>query len=165
MFCNSCGTPVQSNDFLCPGCGAPQGPRRAVIYPKDKIEGWLFFFCLWAAVINPVGILLLLRTVHTPLFLFLNVSLLALGILAGAQVWRRSPQALRYVALLLGGFVIIGAYFGVRFVVIGVTRSNLKDAAWELAIFQSLRLMALALAWWLYFRKSERVKAVFGRNL
>ena len=168
MFCNSCGSAVSPTDFVCPNCGAAQTAKKPVIYPADKIEGWLLFFCVYAAIITPIGWKAVVENMawrKAPVLTLVDFAIVFAGVVAGIAVWTRSKKALWYVRIyLLSAIVLLVGYlpylFGMR-ALAGLTTAD----RYPFVFVQMLRPVIIALVWWLYFRRSERVRAVFGRNL
>ena len=86
-------------------------------------------------------------------------GIMVTSFLVGLFVWMEDPRAipiLRTYFLVLGGF----ALFNLAFLAgAGFERATISE------ILAYLRMLIFAGLWTLYFLKSARVRATFGRNL
>ena len=81
----------------------------------------------------------------------------AFGIVVGIFVWNVRPVA----------FTLLWFYFGLvgAFAVLGIIGSALDAEEGAKGLVVSIRSLGYVFVWFLYFRRSERVRATFGRNL
>ena len=116
----------------------------------QTVGGWLLFYCVCAVIIQPIWMLVAL--LEYPIWLFLFV--LPLGILqtgAGLLLWKRNPKGLRWSRW---GFLYT---FGCALLLLLLSLGKAIPAV----VMGSLPTVL----WWTYFRRSQRVKAVFGHNM
>jgi hypothetical protein len=112
------------------------------------IGGWLLLFCIQNTILAALdGILLLFRS-WVGIGDLLIACITAFAVFTGVSVWRVRPYALRVVETYL---IFVFGWTG-----------------WQLLYHQTgeqyFTIIGVVL-WWLYFKKSKRVKATFGRNL
>lgn len=88
----------------------------------------------------------------------LEFSRAAFGMIVGVFVWNKRPVA----------FTLLWIYFGIvaAFAVLGLigTVTTAEQGA-DRGLMLSIRSLVYGFVWFLYFRRSERVRATFGRNL
>jgi hypothetical protein len=123
------------------------------------VGGWLGFRIVELLVITPIWAIIIYPSSH-PLWQFVLVGLSALGMTSGLLLLLQTPIALRFVAVHLAAcFVdVVWIIYYDLFVV---------KPAKHLGIALGITLFSLAMysIWFLYFRKSVRVRNTFGRNL
>jgi hypothetical protein len=120
----------------------------------QRIGGWLLFYCVCAVVFLPIWMLVALP--QGPLWVAL--LLLPSGVIqvgSGLLLWRRNPSGLRWVRC---GLLYLLAVFLLSFL---LSLASLNPQAILYCVVGSLP----SIVWWKYFRKSQRVHAVFGRNM
>ncbi len=129
--------------------------RASVEYPElVGVGGWLWLFC-FLVTIHPLATIL--ETIIRP-WTYWNVPLLcysAVSALTGYSVWRMTPRALLFTRLFLITWFCLGALALINDVVAGTLSDRGRD----------FEFMIEAVVWFLYFRKSKRVKATFGRSI
>jgi hypothetical protein len=186
MFCARCGQQIPDASEICPLCGRdaniklaiPSGAAReaaatavasapsetTALHPIRKelqgVGGWLLLFCIGLVVLNPLLILVrVINAANTDVRgMVLEFSLAAFGIVVGIFLWNA-----RLVA-----FTLLWIYFGVvaAFALLGIIAFAVSPAPVESQnLVFSIRPLIYVFMWFLYFRTSERVRAIFGRNL
>jgi hypothetical protein len=185
MFCARCGEQLPEASEICPLCGqeanvkllsvstqAPVAPAPALdpssagfVLPIRRdlqgVGGWLLFFCIGLVILGPVWLLSQVSTPGSDLAgIVLALARTAFGLVVGIFVWN-----VRQVA-----FTLLWIYFGVIVVysllgILGsITLAN-EGQSEPLAVAYSIRSIVYVVIWFFYFRKSQRVRATFGRNL
>jgi ATP-dependent DNA helicase PIF1 len=120
---------------------------------SPKIGGWLLLYCFIACFVLPIWTLGLLLTAPLWLWLlFLPHSLLSGG--AGILLWRRSPKGLHWARLSFLYLFTLTLGFVLLLISVGVGQAV---SAFSAAVPSIL--------WWIYFRKSGRVRAVYGQSM
>ncbi|HET9365428.1 MAG TPA: DUF2569 family protein [Candidatus Angelobacter sp.] len=195
MFCARCGQQIPDASEICPLCGreatlkldpppampapamsaatpaatvAPgqiQWPAEpAVIGPPMRrpdlkgVGGWLLFFCISLTLFAPVLMLVRVWSGGFELEGMIDLALTAFGVLVGIMVWNVHPRA----------FVLLWVYFGLMalLLVLGIAGSFVASEEQNPnEIMQLFRALISIIIWFLYFKKSDRVQATFGRNL
>jgi hypothetical protein len=184
MFCGRCGEQIAEGSEVCPLCGrpanielqavaaaqaaAPVASSEPVSVPSfstahnnlQGIGGWLLFFCISLVLLSPLANLA--RIVSLPSGnssgAALDLSLAVFGIVVGITIWNVRPIA----------FTLLWVYFGVVvfMALLGLLGSIVsKGEAQASAVTVSIRSLFYVCIWFFYFRRSERVRATFGRNL
>jgi len=190
MFCARCGQQVPNATEICPLCGREASlrlvPQLAPDIPwvskaslpistlspgPSGVRGWLLFYCLGLTLLGPAYILILLyfvsrfstvsyRLVTTHYFMdFLRVLF---GLVVGIFLWMRRPGSL---VLLKGYFIYIAAVTAL-FTLEAVSammrsRSSIASSRFTSILFST----GITLLWFLYFRRSVRVRNTYGANL
>jgi hypothetical protein len=185
MFCARCGQQIPDVSEICPLCGrdasvklaAPSGvapeaaaavalapsettPLRPIRKDLQGVGGWLLLFCIGLVVLSPlVTLALVINAPNTDaLAMALEFVRAALGVVVGILLWNIRPVA----------FTLLWIYFGIiaLFSVLGIVGfvMNAEQTAPQ-DLIVSIRALIYVLAWFWYFKKSERVRATFGRNL
>lgn len=123
-----------------------------------EVGGWLMFFCILLVVIVPIGVMVIAWSGEFGIDVIFNIAWAAFGVLVGAMLWNVHPRA----------FVLLWIYFGMTALIIVLAVVNIATAESVAAVHDVVlvfRSVIYCLAWFLYFKRSERVKATFGRNL
>ena len=123
-----------------------------------EVGGWLMFFCILLVVIVPIGVMVITWSGEFGIDVIFNIAWAAFGALVGAMLWNVHPRA----------FVLLWIYFGMTALIIVLAVVNIATAESVTAVHDVVlvfRSVIYCLAWFLYFKRSERVKATFGRNL
>jgi len=127
----------------------------------NGIGGWLLFFCVITTIVSPVLVVDHWKTTPLPLNV-LRACTTVLWFLAGVQLWRRAHHALDTVKTMFYAYAGLGALF------LGIdlwlwATGQYHSAGWVQGMgFRGLRMMVWAAAWFLYFKRSKRVKVTFG---
>jgi hypothetical protein len=119
----------------------------------SEVGGWLLLFCFIYTILTPAGALL--EIISDPQSSAPIVFLAVLSFVTGISVWRRASRALQLTKLMLVVFFGVGLLG----LVLGIISAS-NDADWV-----EIDLMAEAVIWFLYFKRSKRVRATFGRSL
>ena len=135
-----------------------EGPAAPIRRPDLKgVGGWLLFFCVSLTVLAPVLVLSRVVTDFSQSNI-IDLVLVAFGILVGGLVWNVHRSA----------FVLLWIYFGANtllstLAIVGYALT--AEQGREMEIIQLVRGLVSTVIWFLYFKKSDRVQATFGRNL
>jgi hypothetical protein len=122
------------------------------------VGGWLLFFCVSLTVLAPVLVLSRGEITDFSQTSIIDLALVAFGILVGGFVWNVHRSS----------FVLLWIYFGANslllvLAIVGYAVSEEQGQPQE--IIQLVRGLVSTVIWFLYFKKSNRVQATFGRNL
>lgn len=185
MFCARCGQQIPDASETCPLCGrettiklepqpsvaqanagtalAQPQPVTPSISPHHRglqgVGGWLLFFCIALIILGPLVTFVQVMNLPNvdPLAMGLEFARAAFGIAVGIFLWNVRPVAFTLLWIYFG-FVALMAVLGIiGFAVLEQKRPE------DLTV--SVRALIYVTIWFLYFRKSERVRATFGRNL
>ena len=188
MFCARCGEHIPDSSVTCPLCGREAslhvdqqaaGPAAAAAPAPEKIQrpdepqtislparqpglkgvdGWLLVFCILLILVNPLAVFLLAWSTG-----FGEESLFYLvwaiyGFVVGVMLWSVHRAI----------FVLLWIYFGITLLIdglaiVGMATSEEKASGSEITL--TLRGLIYTVVWFLYFKKSDRVQATFGKNL
>lgn len=184
MFCARCGQQIPEASVTCPLCGqettlklepvpapAPAkagAPYDFVTIPQNLgpsgVGGWLFFFCISVTIFGSLVLIGQFLTLHFQNRLAeLEAIRLLYGAIVGVFLWIERP-----IAILL-----LRIYFGLLAVSYLLAFLNLTSIAlarhttpFQIPQFYSVLIAAgFSFLWFLYFRKSERVRNTYGRNI
>ena len=186
MFCARCGQQIPDASEICPLCGrdaniqlaAPSGvasdaaapavasalaetpPSRPIRRDLQGVGGWLLFFCIGMVVLSPLVtfVQVINGANNEVLVMLLEFPRVTIGVVAGIFLWNVRPVA----------FTLLWIYFGIvtMFAVLGIIGFAAKpDPANPQDLLLTVRSLIYVFVWFLYFRRSERVRATFGRNL
>ena len=120
----------------------------------DTVGGWLLFYCVSAVIVLPLWLVVALP--QYPLWvalLFLPPSVLYVG--SGLLLWRRNPNGLRWVRWSLLYL------FAVALMLLLLALVSVNSQVIPGLVVGSIP----SILWWKYFRKSQRVHAIFGHNM
>jgi len=186
MFCARCGQQIPDASELCPLCGreatlalVPQPapavsslpqfpyPSLPIVHGPKGVEGWLLFYCISLTVLGPALLSLSyyfairLRGINPEISL--GIARVLYGMVVGIFLWMRHLAAL---ALLRIYFIAVAA--ATLFLMLEAVSLSLRIHS---SIFLSSRFSSLmtsagiTLLWFLYFRRSVRVRNTYGANL
>lgn len=143
------------------------------------VKGWLLLLCVSMAILTPITGFVSLTTVTDALkphfdedpALFklvlisgiCNICLLVFSMYAGVSLWRIAPTAVRSAKRY---FIVLFHYsfFSIFFPqLVGLSEKTLTDVYKTSPIF-NFTVMLEAFLWYLYLRKSKRVKATYGED-
>jgi hypothetical protein len=137
----------------------PNSGSTSPLSPKPKqIGGWLMFFCILLTVIIPLVVLAMAWSGDTGMEFLFNIGWAAFGALIGFMIWSVQQRV----------FLLLWIYFGMTALLIALAVFNLASAEERVPIRDSILVFRSAIysvAWFLYFKRSARVKETFGRNL
>jgi hypothetical protein len=139
---------------------APAPVFTASVGGRQRVGGWLLFFCITTAILTPlgnVGALVRMASIGSPLT-FYYFGLVAFSLVVGIAVWLVSPSAIPLVRAYL---IALAMWELFRISYIVFTTGSSMDAPMVLRI----RTLVWVVLWAAYFQKSQRVRATFGRNL
>jgi hypothetical protein len=187
MYCCACGKPFNQNDQFCAGCGnkfessqrvsyvsayraagAPAvnvqpvvGQPPQVLTPElmklNGVDGWLAWFCGILILLQPIRFLGAAAKATDTLTIVLELMLAALSITTGIIIAKRKQAAFLWLKWYFG--IIVGLS------VVGFLGSLGDSQQTGAAIIEFVGGALPVIIWALYFRKSKRVLATFGRNL
>lgn len=184
MFCARCGEQIPNVTEICPLCGREASLRLIPLPPTDfplasktvhplsvasqepnGIGGWLLFYCLTLTLLSPAYLLLYFSMMPyrvTSIYSLVGILRGFLGIVVGIFLWTRRPVAL---FLLKGYFIYIAA--GLLLSALEIVRAMMRTKSLVFAGsgFAVLVSTGITILWFLYFRRSARVKNTYGANL
>ncbi|MFL6314061.1 MAG: DUF2569 family protein [Terriglobales bacterium] len=116
------------------------------------------FFCILLIVIDPLFVMLITWSAEPGPDIASYIVWAGLGILVGIMIWN----------LYRHSFVWLWIYFGVTALLLVVRIADLafvesNQNFHEITLI--FRSAIYSIAWFLYFKRSDRVKTTFGRNL
>jgi hypothetical protein len=189
MFCARCGQQIPDASEICPLCGrettlkvdpppAMPGPAAAAVapgqlrWPDDPaaitpparrpdlkgVGGWLLFFCIALTFLAPLVMVVSVWGSGFELEGMIDLALAGFGVVVGIMVWKVHPRA----------FLLLWIYFGstALLLVLGIAGSFISSEEQDpKETIQLFRALISTIIWFLYFKKSDRVQATFGRNL
>jgi len=118
----------------------------------------LLVFCILLTVVAPFAVLIWAWSSQFEPESIVNIVWAAFGVVVGMMVWNVHRSA----------FVLLWIYFGATLLVFALAIVGLAQADEAvdprdgILLFRSL---IYTVAWFIYFKKSDRVQATFGRNL
>jgi hypothetical protein len=145
------------------------------------VGGWLAFFCVGLTILSPlfvIGSMVASWSQSEPAFVsypsiktvllwenFGSIVLLIYGFVVGCMIWSGHPRG-RNIArqfLLIRLFGFIGMEVVALLMMIGLPSEIVAAGAGGVvsAVFQAA---VYFLVWWLYFKKSKRVKNTYGEE-
>jgi Protein of unknown function (DUF2569) len=122
------------------------------------VGGWLLFFCISLTVLAPLLMFIRVWGSGFELESIVDLVLAAFGVLVGIMIWNVSARA----------FMLLWIYFGMTaaLLVLGIVGAFLAPEGQNPKVtIQLVRALISTIIWFLYFKKSDRVQATFGRNL
>ena len=184
VFCARCGEQIPDASETCPLCGreaalriepAPAPPPVQTQYATPEfsivgsgvhgVGGWLLFFCINVTVLSPLIVLGQMagqRSGPNPYNLIDAVRVLY-GVVVGIFLWMQ-----RRIAIQLVKFYFIAVLATIVIVHSGVLFCVAQDQEPFLlgrGIGSIMPSVIYCVLWFLYFRKSERVRNTYGANL
>jgi hypothetical protein len=143
------------------------------------VRGWLLFLCLSMAILSPMTGLVSLMAVTNGLKPYFdqdpalfnlvliegicNICLFVYSMYAGFSLWRVAPNAVtstkRYLVVLFHY-----SFFSIFFPqLVGLSEKTLAEIYKANPIY-NVMVMLEAFVWYLYMRRSKRVKATYGED-
>ncbi|HKD79678.1 MAG TPA: DUF2569 family protein [Candidatus Angelobacter sp.] len=188
MFCARCGQQIPDAIEICPLCGREAtlkiDPSRAAPAPATAaapgqiqwpdepatigppvrrpdlkgVGGWLLFFCISLTFLSPLFMAIRAWGGGFGVANTIDFVVAGFGVLVGIMLWNVNPRA----------FLLLWIYFGLLalFFVLALAGSFVGSEEQnpnEIVIL--FRGLVYIIVWFLYFKKSDRVQATFGRNL
>jgi len=130
-------------------------------YPNlNGVGGWLLWFCIVTTVISPAMVLVSTLS-HPSGYSLIDICLAAFSVFTGVSLWRARPRALRFTKILL----IIQFCIGALLLIGELINSTGDSSASSAADPSGMRMLVGSLIWFLYFKKSKRVRVVYGRSI
>lgn len=125
---------------------------------RKEVGGWLMFFCILLIVIAPLVVMLMVWSGESDPDNASYILWAAYGLVVGIMIWN----------LYRHSFVLLWIYFGITALLIAVRVADFivlvpNRNFHEITLI--FRRTIYWVAWFLYFKRSDRVKTTFGRNL
>jgi hypothetical protein len=181
MFCARCGQQIPDASEICQVCGReatliPSSPPFVTTQPfsnspalnftpaatplskQKEVGGWLMFFCILLTLVNPIYVLVMAWSGDYGIEFLFNIVWAAFGALVGRMVWGVQQRV----------FPLLWIYFGITALRIALAVANFISAEERVPVQEFIlvfRSAIYSIAWFLYFKRSDRVKETFGRNL
>ena len=178
--CHKCGETrrgrvVTSEEESQPA--APVTTSTATASPGlNGVGGWLVFFCVQLTILAPLFTLAMMSVSWEqvkPAFAefpglktaivwesFGSVALIIYGFIVGCMIWNGNPNgrdiAKRFLLIRLVGFIAF------EFITLLLIPAALTMAALGGVIVAGFPQVVVTLAWWFYFKESERVRNTYG---
>ena len=185
MFCARCGEQIPDASEICPLCGQQTtlkldpvpAPAPAELHPPyafvtipqnlglSGIGGWLLLYCIGLSILTPLlGLAELSVLLHFRNYEYsLEILRVLYGTVVGVFLWMKRPIALFLLRIY---FIVIAAsllLFLLRVVALALrTHTSIALAR---GFTQVLVQTGFSILWFVYFRKSERVRNTYGANL
>ena len=156
-------------------------PKSPVTSVPQGVGGWLVFFCICLTIFGPLYSLgqMALSWEQAPVIFarfpsfktvmyvetFGVVLILLYGFIVGCKIWGGNPDgerlAKQYLKIRLFGFIGVEAI--VILLMLKLPSQMVRAVAIEI-IGVLFREGVFFLLWWLYFKKSKRVRSTYGSN-
>ena len=131
-----------------------------LLYPElVGVRGWLLFFCVIMTILTPIGYMATLRTLAPTGWNLFNSVIVLFALIVGVSVWLVSPHAL---TLVKAYFIGIAAWEILQIVNVLIVYPH---RGLDMTMVLRIRTLIWITIWGMYFLKSKRVRATFGRNL
>jgi hypothetical protein len=188
LFCARCGQQIPAASETCPLCGqettlklepapsAPDVPYPFVTIPQtiqlSGVGGWLLLYCIGMAILVPL--LISIQLFSWTYFLHANVRLLNKAFIlemvqelysatVGVFLWMGRPISL---FLLKIHFIIVGVSTLVSLLALVQLALNARSKwAPVRGLVAEIVSTGFTILWFVYFRKSQRVRNTYGANL
>jgi hypothetical protein len=171
QFCDGCGTRLEASPLKAntdSGAAAATAPARIDPIQNEYIAsrlspelqelkgigGWLMWFCVSMIVIKPL-LDFSEADLSRPVTIAFATLLAALSLTTGITVYKRKPSAFKWLKW----------YFGVYLAIMLLAAAADASEGSSKALVGDLRGVFYVFIWVLYFTRSKRVLANFGRNL
>jgi hypothetical protein len=184
VFCARCGEQIPDASETCPLCGReaslqidPPAPLPAVSHPQSAaltlpaitglsgVGGWLLVFCIMLTVLAPLAVLfpvVALRRIPSNYFMPELVRVLY-GVIVGIVLWSRQAIALMMLRIY---FVVLVVTLGLAWLRLIAASLQSHTPVFLLPVFAPvLTYTGGSILWFVYFRKSVRVKNTYGSNV
>jgi hypothetical protein len=132
---------------------------------RRTVGGWLLYYCISRSVFEPLYFLWTAKKLGSPIEIWIEVLFALAGIFAVVLIVKRRQEAFIWIGsdlilrILFGGTVLVRKYLH------PVTRPNQRIDPNLIALIIFAVGLVGPLAWFLYFKRSERVRGVLGRNI
>jgi hypothetical protein len=132
--------------------------------PLWGVRGWLLLFCVGAAILSPLFLLAeAAENAGDPVTVVFDIALAGFSVFTGISLWRVSSYALSLVKAYFITFLVIG-FLGLLGSLVPKGHS-VADPEFAETLLGAVRPIVFVMIWWSYFKKSQRVRLTFGRNL
>jgi hypothetical protein len=144
------------------------------------VKGWLLLMCISLTILDPSSIILNLMIVtnltkpyfskNTELLRLIlingtfSIGLAVFSIYAGLSLWKILPNAVATAKKYLLAISLYSVFSTFIPVLIGLQTEPVKGVSGN-SVANSLMTILYATAWYLYLKKSKRVKATYSSNL
>jgi hypothetical protein len=144
------------------------------------VKGWLLLMCISLTILDPSSIVLnsiIMTNLTKPYFdkhvellrmVLINgtcsIGLAVFSIYTGLSLWKVLPNALTTAKKYLIAISLYSVFSLFLPALVGFQAGSIKGISGS-NIFNSLLTILYASAWYLYLKKSRRVKATYGSNL
>ncbi len=144
------------------------------------VRGWLLLFCFALTILDPSAVVINLFTAadaakpyfaHDPgLFRLIltngviGIALSVFSLYAGISMWKRLPGApavARKYLLAVVAYSLVAPFLPL---LLGPTKLGGSQESFSLTCLNSIFTIMYAAAWYLYLKRSRRVRAVYGGN-
>ncbi len=140
---------------------SPEVERLRAEHPElVGVRGWLAWFCIIAAIISPIIVVVGILSEPSPYSVF-HLALAVFSVVTGIAIWKLWPQALKLTKILL----IIQFVIGAILVASQILNSSAMASSNASPDAGGARALVGSIVWFSYFKKSRRVRATFGRNI
>lgn len=184
MFCARCGQQIPDASEICQLCGQeaslklepvrspataqPGVPYAFITVPQNLglrgVGGWLWFYCFVSTILVPLFVFTRLSAwkFQNSIYSLEQIRLLY-GAVVGGFLWMERPIA---ILLLRIYFLFVAADCLLTLLwLLSLARTRHTDF-WGMPGLNSTFMAAgVALLWFAYFHKSERVRNTYGANL
>jgi hypothetical protein len=188
LFCARCGQQIPAASETCPLCGqettlklepapsAPDVPYPFVTIPQtvqpSGVGGWLLFYCIGLSILVPL--LISMQIFSWAYLLHANVRLVnktfilgtvqeLYGAVVGVFLWMGRPVSLFLLKIY---FIIVGVSTLVSLLGLVQLALNAHTKMYAVRGFVTeIISMGFTIIWFVYFRKSQRVRNTYGANL
>jgi hypothetical protein len=183
VFCARCGQQIPEVSELCPLCGQQTTlkldpvPATAQLHPlyafvtipqnlgPRGVGGWLLLYCIGLTICSPLATFLPISVVYR----FMNYQYLLeiirviYGTVVGIFLWMKRPVALFLLRIY---FIVIAAILLLALLrLIALALRPHTALAMVRGVTAIIVQTGFSTLWFVYFRKSERVRNTYGVNL
>jgi hypothetical protein len=184
VFCARCGEQIPDASETCPLCGrettlridaAPlshpvqtQSATPNFYYAGSGVQGvggWLLFFCLILTLASPVIVFAQIAAQpHGPnSYNLIDVARVLYGVVVGIILWMQRRIAIQLVGVYF--IVVLATIVLVLLIFLAAWTRTKSPFLLGRGIGSILPSVIHNVLWFLYFRKSERVRNTYGANL
>jgi hypothetical protein len=144
------------------------------------VKGWLLLMCISLTILDPSSIiinLMIVTNLTKPYFnknsellrlILINgtfsIGLAVFSIYAGLSLWKVLPNAVATASKYLIAIALYSVFSTFIPTLVGLQTEPAKGISGN-SVFNSMLTILYASAWYIYLKKSGRVKATYGSNL
>jgi hypothetical protein len=153
--------------------------NTAPIAPYKGVKGWLLLFCVSITILDPIAAvvnLFIVADLTKPLFEkspallrlvsvsgTFTIGLTVFGIYTGLSMWKVLPGAVK-----MGRMYLLSVFYYSIFAIylpslMGITGDSLKELR-DASLINNIRTIIYIAVWYIYLKRSKRVKATYGEN-